>query len=157
MSRVVDAVQELAEALSVSTFFPARRAAPTGREWEDIGSIEAPRRSRFHDSGLGFRQRNGHIVLRKVIPREMLVLTDDEWKSHPAVYEWPGSTQWNNRVVLYPWVSDAEALAAVLATDISPDYVREAWDVGVRDIETVLEAWAAGIPVEFLSAMGGAA
>lgn len=89
-----------------------------------------------------------------------LPLTADEWLSHPAVASLqrtarPAHTRGFDAVELAPWVLDDGALEAVVAAEVNPEYARAAHRAGVADAWQLIEAWRNGIPVEFLSAMGG--
>lgn len=82
----------------------------------------------------------------------------DGWETHPAVHEFQLYPEDSSPTYcLSPWVLDDGALEAVLAAEVDPDYARAAHRAGVTDAWQLIEAWRNGIPVEFLSAMGGAA
>lgn len=91
-----------------------------------------------------------------------LPFTADEWLSHPAVVSLSRTaraahTRGFDAVELAPWALDDGALDAVLAAEVDPEYARAAHRAGVTDAWQLIEAWRSGIPVEFLSAMGGEA
>lgn len=85
-------------------------------------------------------------------------LLGDDWEDHPAAHEfdfYPGEDQ--PASALAPWVLEDGALEAVLAAEVDPEYARAAHRAGVSDAWQLIEAWRNGIPVEFLSALGGEA
>ena len=83
-------------------------------------------------------------------------LLGDDWEQHPAAHEfdfYPGEDQ--PASALAPWVLEDGALEAVLAAVVDPEYARVAHRAGVSDAWQLIDAWRNGIPVEFLSALGG--
>lgn len=85
--------------------------------------------------------------------------SDDTWLTHPAVFLVADDprTRANQEIALASWVLDDGALEAVLAAEVDPDYARAAHRADATDAWQLIEAWCSGIPVEFLSAMGGEA
>lgn len=85
--------------------------------------------------------------------------SEDAWLTHPAVFLVADEprTRANQEVALASWVLDDGALDAVLAAEVDPEYARAAHRAGVTDAWQLIEAWESSIPVEFLSALAGAA
>lgn len=85
----------------------------------------------------------------------------NDWMSHPAVFVLTSDERAPYAVppdiALASWMLEDGALDAVLAVEVEPDYARAAHRAGVTDAWQLIEAWRSGIPVEFLSALGGAA
>lgn len=82
-----------------------------------------------------------------------------EWATHPAVF---GLSEDEMRYAVRPeiavagWALEDGALDAVIDAHVSPEYARAAHIAGVTDAWALIEGWQAGIPVEFLSALGAA-
>lgn len=77
---------------------------------------------------------------------------------HPALHRFGVDfVQLIANIALASWVLDDGALDAVLAAEVDPEYARAAHRAGVTDAWQLIEAWENSIPVEFLSALGGAA
>ncbi len=156
MSRIFEladassALHYLGAELRKGKFVPDRKVPRHGRETDITGGIEASRKSLLHESGIGLMERAGLIALRYDIPEKFIVLPNDEWMGHPAVYDWPGSSPWNRRVVLFPWAKDDEMLRDVESSGVSARYMRAAWDLGQRRPEAVMDQWRAGIPEEYI-------
>lgn len=78
------------------------------------------------------------------------------WAAHPAVLPtpaWsPGQLDPKPAVTLAAWALDPDALAAVVAADVDPAYARAAHAGGTTDAHALIEAWEAGIPLEYLRA-----
>lgn len=49
-----------------------------------------------------------------------------------------------------------DALDAVLAAGVDADYARDAHSAGVTEAGVIIDAWEAGISVEYLGALSGA-
>lgn len=87
--------------------------------------------------------------------------TASEWVTHPAVMLLASGER--ARYVVPPdialasWVLDDGALDAMLAAGVDADYARDASRAGVTDAWAIIDGWEAGIPVEFLGAVGGGA
>lgn len=60
-------------------------------------------------------------------------------------------------VCVADWVLDEDSFTTVLASGVTAEYARMARDAGFVTADALLEAWNAGIPADFLMAMGGAA
>lgn len=75
-------------------------------------------------------------------------LLDDKERSHYAAQP---------EIAFASWVLEDGALDAVIAAGVDAEYARAAHRAGVTDAWDIIDGWEAGIPVEFLSAMGGAA
>lgn len=90
--------------------------------------------------------------------RTLGLYTVDDWASHPAVFllDEEGHHARSPRVALAGWALDPDAFDAVVAAGVDADYARAAHGAGVSDAWQLIEAWRSGIPVEFLSALGGA-
>lgn len=59
-------------------------------------------------------------------------------------------------IALPAYVLEDGALEAVLAAEVDADYARAAHRAGVHDAWLIIEGWENGIPLDFLSAAGGA-
>lgn len=104
------------------------------------------------------RVGEGYIILSEDISADLLAV--DGWETHPELHrlvltDWRGDQLVH--LALSAWVLDDSALEAVRAADVDPGYARAAHRAGITDARQLVEAWRGGIPVEFLSAMGGAA
>lgn len=104
------------------------------------------------------RVGDGYIILSEDVSANLLAAGG--WEAHPAIHrlsltDWQGDPL--DHFALSAWVLEDDALGAVLAAEVDAEYARAAHRAGVSDAWQLIDAWRSGIPVEFLSAMGGAA
>lgn len=81
----------------------------------------------------------------------------DAWAAHPALLAFPhwkpGQLDSTPEIALASWVLDVGALDAVIVAGVDANYARVAHRAGFTDAWAIIEAWDAGIPVEYLAAM----